>query len=107
MAFLDLALGIILSVFFLTIPGFFVSNAVFSKEKTKKMSLPERGLFSVLFSITVIPFLILIQNSFFNVEIDYVTVTITGLAVMVASYAVSFQKSKNLLGGLFAFKSKA
>ena len=75
-----------------------VSNAVFSKEKTKKMSLLERGLFSVLFSITVIPFLILIQNSFFNVEIDYVTVTITGLAVMVASYAVSFQKSKNLLG---------
>jgi uncharacterized membrane protein len=93
MALLELVLGFILLIITLTLPGYFLTLAFFPKKE--EIDAIERFTFSLVFSIAVIPLIILIENQVFAIPIDFFSSIGTVLILIIFGllvYAIRTQK---------------
>ncbi len=93
MALLELFFGFILLIIVVTIPGYFLTLAFFPKKE--ELDAIERFTFSLVFSIAVIPLIVLIENQVFGIPIDFFSSIGTVLVLIIFGllvYAIRTQK---------------
>lgn len=71
MDLLQIAFGLVVLAFTLTVPGYCLTLAFFPKRN--ELEELERFAFSFVFSITFLPLLVLIENQVFGIPIDAVS----------------------------------
>jgi len=86
---LSLIFSFILMLFLLFLPGIALTYAFF-----KEINLIERLLLSLLFSITIIPFLLLLENKVFQIKINLINSLITLTLILIISIILALIKNK-------------
>jgi uncharacterized membrane protein len=94
MDYIALAYGLIAFAFSVTIPGYFVTLAFFPSKK--HVDAIERLTFSIVFSISIIPVLILLENQLLSVPINFFSIIATILIVILFSLIVYLVRSQKL-----------
>ncbi len=81
--------------FSLTIPGYFATLGLFPKKG--ELSGIERFTLSFVFSIALVPLLLVLENIVLSIPINYFSVSGTLAVVIIAGALVWFLRSKQLL----------
>ncbi len=91
---LEIISGLLLLAFALVVPGYFLTLAIFPS-KTGIDSL-ERFAFSIVFSITFLPLLMLIENQLFGIQINFISVASTILVLIAIGVLVWMVRTTRL-----------
>lgn len=86
MAPIDLVLGLIILGLVITLPGYFLTLAFFPKKE--EIDSIERLTFSLVFSISFLPLLVLIENQLFSIPIDYFSALWSLIGLIVFGFVV-------------------
>lgn len=70
--------------------GYFVSLAVFPRKT--EIDLIERMLFSIVFSITLVPFLAFAENTFFQIPINFFSILLNAIFIALFSLFLYFAR---------------
>lgn len=94
MALVDLVLGLIAFAIVVTIPGYFVTLALFPKKQ--EIDNIERLTFSFVFSITFLPLLVLVENQLLGIAINFFTVLSSLLLMIIVAILVYLIRTQKL-----------
>ncbi|MBU1121041.1 MAG: DUF1616 domain-containing protein [archaeon] len=83
---IDLIFGLIILVLVITLPGYFLTLAFFPKKE--EIDSIERLTFSLVFSISFLPLLVLIENQLFSIPIDYSSAFGSLIALIVLGFVI-------------------
>jgi uncharacterized membrane protein len=95
MSLIELILGLIALLLTVTLPGYFLTLGFFPSRK--EIDSIERLTFSLVFSISFLPLLVLIENQLFGVPINFISSISTLLLIVIIglfSWMVRTQKIK-------------
>ena len=101
MALLETAGGIFLFAFAAIVPGYFLSLAFFPSKK--EIDLAERLAFSVLFSISSISILVLLENQLAGIPVDFFSVAATILLLAAVGFAVFMVRAQRVQAPAFVY----
>ncbi|MFH1256458.1 MAG: DUF1616 domain-containing protein [Candidatus Diapherotrites archaeon] len=91
---LDLVLGLVKFVIAVTVPGYFLTLGFFPSKK--EIDGIERLTYSLVFSITVQPLLLLLENQLFQIPVNEVSVFATFFLVIALGAIAYFARAKKL-----------
>ena len=94
MALLETAGGLFLFAFAAVVLGYFISLAVFPSRK--EIDLLERLAFSVLFSISSVSILALLENQLAGIPVNFFSVAATILLLIAAGLAVFMVRAQKI-----------
>jgi len=93
--------SMIIFLLILVIPGYFWTLAFYPEKKS--LQKIERGAFSILFSITILPMVVLLENTLFGVPIDFFSTFSNLLILLIISILIFLIRAQKITSPQFLY----